>query len=230
MRFIIIAVTFVGCGGSQQTPDAHEDDAPMVDAPICKPDTTLFLARGGGTYTAGTVNDSRTNQLDFATIGATIAPYDKPSWPDALACIHSRLQPFSIAVSEIDPGTADHLEIVLSPGDSTELGLPANIVSITDQPGGCTPFANRIGVVWPSTVADDATNTCELVVQIVGVLASARYTTACDDAMAFGVAQTNCGGPFVNELRPCQAGSCCDNSPMQNSFSLMAKAYGVPCS
>jgi len=190
--------------------------------------TTVYLARAGGMYKPGADN-SGANTSPMLSFPVTFGAYDDPQWPAALACVEQLLAPFNIAVTETDPGTAEHIEIVLSPGDSSEIGLQAGAIALNNV-SGCSPAKNGIHLIWPNTVSNASTKVCDLVVQAVGFAGGLEFTTACADAMSFDVIGPGCGGAFTEMPQQCGAGQanpCMCGGTTQNSFNRMAGAFGV---
>jgi len=228
MRQLVLAA-LVACGGGDQP--AVDSPPPPIDMPppdmntsSCVP-ATLFLVTDGGTYTAGP-DDSRANKSNVAPAGGvTFDPYTAPSLADARTCIAQRLQPFQITVADTDPGTADHVEIVLSPKDASEVGLNVAVISVATVTSCGQYLPNAVGVAWPARGNDVAADTCDLVVQIMGTIAGLDYTSTCADTMAFNPLTTGCGGAFTNAAQPCQNGTCRCGGSTQNSFQRMVSAY-----
>jgi len=228
-RFLLCGVVACG-GGSGDNPPGDgnpppHDTTPPGDAPPCAP-ATLFIVSGGGTYTAGT-NDAGANTIDFLSGKNTVtfAPYTAITLSTALDCIGVRLAPFQITLADVDPGTADHIEIVLSPGDSKEVGLAAGVISVT--PVSCqAPHQNNVvAAAWPQTGNDDANETCDMVTQIVGQLAGLDFTSECNDAMAFNILGAGCGGAFTDTAQACNSGTCRCGGTTQNSLQGMVASY-----
>jgi hypothetical protein len=226
MRLSWLALV-AGCGHTSM-PLEPPDAMPDMSTDTCTGQTTMvYLARTGGSYTPGP-NDSRANTSSLLSASHTFAAYDSPSWAMAHDCIVQQLAPFEISVTESDPGTAPHLEIVLSPADGSEIGISAQQSAI--YASSCDPDRNAIAFVWPKAVSDDPTTTCKLVVQAVGMAGGLEFTTACHDAMSFDIIAPQCGGGFVDMPLQCGAGqpAACRCSPgtTQDSFQKMAKAFG----
>jgi hypothetical protein len=238
LRTALLISMLAACGndspGIASDAPATVDGAPDAtpDAPPVVPRHPVHLMRTGGVYLEGG-NSSVNNTLSFAPPGGvTFGAYDVPTWPATLACVKARLAPFDLGVIEFVPGDdVNHIEIVISPGNGTEVGAPA--ASTSRSGANCMPQVHGIGVVWPGAVGNDPDTTCELIVSTIGLLSGLEFTSACDDAMAFGFAKPACGGGFTDGARPCgfdePAAACrCDPTvTTQNSHAKMIAVYGA---
>lgn len=215
MRRIALATMLLGCHSRDVPPDAS---ASTCSGRV----STVYLGRTGGRYQPG-ADDSGANTSPLVKQTATIGAWDDPGWPAARDCITQRLAPFEIAVTETDPGTAEHIEIVLSPGDASEIGLSnqADAVDVSE----CRPLKNGVHFVWPNDVSNAPDQICDLVVEAVGFAAGLERTSACGDAMSFS-AQESCVGGFTDADLPCLGNGCRCGGTTQNSFQAMAEAFG----
>jgi len=148
MRQLCLATLVFGCGHSpeplDQPPDATPDGMPDMSPGTCTGQMTpVYLARGGGTYKPG-ATDSRANTSTALGASVTFAAYDDPAWSTTLDCVTRLLAPFEIAVTETDPGTVPHVEIVLSPKDATEIGSSAQLPALYTTSGACAAQPNAI--------------------------------------------------------------------------------------
>lgn len=104
-------------GGVSVTPDARKRTDAAVDAltPMCK-GKTVFLNRGGGTYVVGAKDNAVTNTSFVLDMTRTLAayPHGDASWAAVKACVTQALAPFKATVTDVDPGTSQHHEIVFS--------------------------------------------------------------------------------------------------------------------
>src|SRR5262245_16074228 len=54
------------------------------------------------------------------------------AWDQVVSCVRSVFSPFNVQITDIDPGTAPHFEIMVA-GSPQNIGLPSNV-------GGIAPF------------------------------------------------------------------------------------------
>jgi hypothetical protein len=89
-------------------------DAPL-DTAACTP-SIVYLNRTGGTYTHSPVDDATMHQSIVIDTPRTVAPWpgDSVGWSDLTACIRTALAVFPVQVTETDPGTMPHVEIVFT--------------------------------------------------------------------------------------------------------------------
>src|SRR5687767_6378303 len=91
-------------------------DAP-IDAPACAGGKTLFLNRAGGTYNGAPADDATLNNtkvLGTDTYAVPAYPYGDPSWSSIKTCVTMAFAPFNVVVTDVDPGTAPHHELVFT--------------------------------------------------------------------------------------------------------------------
>jgi uncharacterized protein (TIGR03382 family) len=97
---------------------------------------TLFLnpcLPDGCTVMPG-LDDSRTNKSTIARAQTQLTawPHGEAAWQDLVRCVSDMYAPFDIHVTDVDPGTADHFEVMVA-GTPGALGLPTGV-------GGVAPF------------------------------------------------------------------------------------------
>lgn len=91
---------------------------------------TIFLNRNGSAWSSGTA-DAVENTTELL-LGDPLGPYDvdDATWAETLACVRSLLDGLDVVVTDVDPGSVDHIEIAIT-GDSSDLhGLSAGIFAI----------------------------------------------------------------------------------------------------
>ncbi len=95
-----------GCGGDHHVIVADASCAPPV----------IFLDRAGGTYGPGATDDATQNRSVMLDAPRTLPPFpgDDVAWGDLTACIREAMQPFQVTVTEVDPGSTPHLELVFT--------------------------------------------------------------------------------------------------------------------
>ena len=134
MRAALLLVA--ACGGH----GAHAPDACTGNV--------VFLNRAGGMYDRGTTDDP-TRNLSTVVDGPRMIPAfpgDDATWNEITACIRDGLAPFPIEVTDIDPGTQPHVEIVFT---TTFWAGPPGVTNIL--PATCRP-GNQIEFVFGSAI------------------------------------------------------------------------------
>jgi hypothetical protein len=222
-------------GADDGAPDgsAAADAADAADATPCTPPTTapivVFLDRAGGTWTAGPT-DSRTN-VSAIVDQATVVPawtVAEASWTTLMACVRQKFKPFHVQVTDVDPGTATHLEIVLTPGNA-QLFVGG---STSVAPSVCTLVPNSVAFVSATYAEANLDNGCAGVASVVGYSLGLESVTTCPDAMSFP--QTSCAtAGFTNVALPCGYSApmtcACQAGTTQNSYARLLAVTGPAC-
>lgn len=217
----------VSDGGHEEAPtDAAADAAPCT--PPGTPPTLVFLNRSGGTYKPGP-DDSRTNTSSMLSSASTALAWTiaDDSWKTLIACVNQKFLPFNISVTDVDPGSAEHLEVVFADGSFP--ALKNGITSVA--PLKCSPVANAISFV-SQTYAATPTNGCAAAASNVAFSLGLEYVTSCPDALSFE--QTDCASAaFTDVALPCgttAAEKCqCGGGTTQNSFARLKTVAGPRC-
>ena len=121
---LVGAVLVAACGDDGGHPvDARVADTKAIDATTdaapttCNGGKTIFLNRSGGTYNAGPADDATTNTTRVLTSGSynvTAYPYGEVDWAEIKTCVTAGLTDFGVVVTDVDPGTAPHHEVVFT--------------------------------------------------------------------------------------------------------------------
>jgi len=226
----------VACGDNATTPDAKVvDTGPGACGPPSTAAYQIFLNRAGGAYVVGSPDDSRTNTTAIITQDTMLAPATvmDADWSAVLACVTQKLEPFDVAVTDVDPGTADHAEIVMI-DNINEIGLPGS--AVVASPFSCAGSVgafdrNAISfVVWTfgggSGANDDR---CWLIAQALGTGMGLDFVMSCADVMSDCAASSK---TFTNSEAMCglfSARDCLCGGTTQNSFESLAARVGVKC-
>ncbi|HTL34306.1 MAG TPA: hypothetical protein VL326_14365 [Kofleriaceae bacterium] len=180
-RAILIgAICVAACGEHGATPPI--DAAPLVDAPPCT--NVVFLNRAGGTYTPGS-DDATTNKSSvIGSAPRTIEPfpYADSVWSAIKTCVTDALTPYGATVTDVDPATAPHHEIVFT---TAYWGSGPGVVTTSAArcPSGGLP-AYGVAFVFSQTIGPETTYTCELALMQLGAeIAGLDQATNCSDYM-----------------------------------------------
>src|SRR5690606_35299898 len=97
---------------------------------------TLYLnpcLPGGCTLSPGS-DDSRTDKSSIASEPTTLTawPHGQTAWNNLVQCVKDMYAPFDIDVTDVDPGTANHFEVMVA-GTPQAFGFPNGV-------GGVAPF------------------------------------------------------------------------------------------
>ena len=81
-------------------------------------------------------NDDRVDTSDIVhgshVLGAF--PYGDDAWNSVVSCVKDTFSSFNVQVTDVDPGTASHFEIMIG-GLPADLGFPTNVGGVS--PNGC---------------------------------------------------------------------------------------------
>src|SRR6476620_7905861 len=113
MRRLLFVVMLAACGddGASWPSDARRAiDAREIDGSsnTCRGGKTIFLNRGGATFTHGDGDSAVANTASFVD-GTKVLPawpYSNESWAALKSCIATELAPFNVTLTDVDPGTA----------------------------------------------------------------------------------------------------------------------------
>lgn len=231
-----VVITVAACGDDgAKAPDA----APMVDAAsadACVPGAgsrVVFLSKAGGTYSAGP-DDSTRNVTSILNATTILSPptVDGAEWTAFVSCVTSKFAPFGVTVTDVDPGTAQHMEVVVI-DDGTKIGH-------TNMVFGLAPFtcAGNEGKVYDNGIAFvmwnvGATERCMLGAQMTGNLFGLDHSFSCPDLMTY---LSSCGPSdnktFTNMDVSCgefSARNCNCGKATQNSYRTLAAIAGERC-
>ena len=136
--------------------------------------------------------DSRTDHSDIANSAAMISAfsYGDGTWKQVVDCVKGVMAPFNITVTDVDPGTADHFEVMIA-GNPGELGLPNGVGGIADYPcqalGSCNPYKpNALVFDFSDAYAStDIAGMCGTAAQEIAHAWTLDHATPSDDPMTY---------------------------------------------
>jgi len=205
---------------------------PTEVAPAVAPYNTIFLNRcaNGCTVKKGT-NDSRIDSSDIVGSGVHAMPafpYGDAAWASVVACVKDTFAPFNVQITDVDPGSANHFEIMIA-GHSSDVGIaspPGGIIGGVSTNGcGQSYIPNALvfdfAAAWsqsattcgPACIAD----VCSTAAQEIGHSFGMDHSHNAADPMTYF--NYNLRRYFQNSADPC--GSDCTNGtgPMGNACS-----------
>ncbi len=222
------------------------------------PYNTLFLNRcpSGCTVKPGGSNSIQDSWGIGTTRTLTAFPYGDQAWAVVVACVKDVMSPFVINVTDVDPGSANHFEIMIA-GKGTDLsGSWTNVGGIA--PGGtpCNSYANNALVfAFAKSYGNNTTNECDAscvnelcatAAQEIGHtwMTMDHVRLAADPMTYFGFndrryyqdEEAQCGSDCVDGVSPygetCtgtnnQSHSCTCGGQTQNSHAVVASLFGL---
>jgi hypothetical protein len=240
MRTVMLvgALLLVACGDDGGHPaDARVDTMgdTTTDTAVCAGSKIIFLNRAGGVYNAGEGDDATTNTTRVLTSGSfnvTAYPFGDSDWATINTCVTSAFAPFGVSVTDVDPGTTPHHEIVFTTSYAVWPGgnpAPSSISSANCP--GIVPGLPQSGIafvfssIYGSSRPDlDCTHA---VSQLASEISGLDHSLDCQDFLGSGL--TPCGPRAFLDLniqcgetspRACQCGGT-----EQNSFQTMKAAF-----
>ena len=139
---------------------AHVAAAAPLATPTAADTHILFMNKctGGCTVTYSQQQDAD-NRIDRSDIGGgTLAAFSQgaAAWTKVMSCMQNTFSRFNVTVTDVDPGTAPHMEVMVA-GTGSQLGKSQGVLGIADFPcsgvGQCDPFISNALVF---TFANDA--------------------------------------------------------------------------
>lgn len=208
--------------------DAAEEDATTCVAPTSAP-RVLFLNKEGGVYSAGP-DDSRTNVSMVLDTANTVNAWSVSSqtWTTIVDCVKQKLLPFNVTVTDVDPGTVQHVEIVFAQNTPTIFAGGAKSVG----PLTCSVKENAVAFVSQPHAEAAVGNGCAAAAQLYGYAMGLEQVTTCPDAMTYDYTACTTAG-FTKTAITCGATSsmtcACGGGTTQTSFDKMLAVLGPRC-
>ncbi len=246
MKFLVVMVVAAACGGGGgQSPidGAGDDDAGGSDGGTCTvpstPPRTVFVNRAGGMYikqTAGE-DDSTMNKSVIIDMDRTLAPPTvvESEYTMFVDCVKSKFTPFHITITEVDPGAAAHIELVVI-DTPQQIGLSNGISGVS--PFACDAAAGNAPKVFESAIPfvmygvfNQVKDRCEVAAQVIGNSLGLDHELGAADIMSFMNSVTP--KEFTNSLNDCGEDTpracMCGGTTKQNSFEHLLTTLGPSC-
>ena len=217
----------------------------------------IFMNRcaGGCAVTLSSNDDSRTNKSAIVSRNGNLGafPYGDAAWTDVMSCVKATFAPFNVVITDADPGSASHLEIMT--------GTTPQSLGFDAQTGGVAPFyceayqSNALvfdfAGIWGSGTTCNAqcvTNICATAAQEIAHTWSLDHVIDPSDPMTyygqnvvaqrrFKNAANQCGSDCVGGRGPMnetcsgaqtQNHACaCTGAQTQNDFQAIVDLFGA---
>ena len=226
-------------------PQASAQRAPAATPPY----NTIFLNRcaSGCVIHSGTTNSTTDTSsiVPSGTHDLTAFPYSDDVWNQVVDCVKDTFATFNVQITDVDPGTADHFEIMIA-GKPGDVGLAGNY-------GGVSPYNCAVPYIPDSLVFDfasvwngDVEEICSTAAQEIAHSFTLDHVTLASDPMTyfsypsrryFTNGQVQCGSDCVNGVSPfnltCsgtggQNHACtCGGSQTQDSVQTITALFGA---
>ena len=189
--------------------------------------------------------DSRTDHSSIGQGTLTKFGYDDATWQKVVQCMKDVFEPYNIQITDQDPGSADHLEIMIagSPGD---IGLPADVGGIAEQT--CASYQPDTLVfdfanVWQGNVEQICSTAAQEIAHTWGL----DHTIVASDPLTYfkyagrryySTSPEQCGSDCVNGTSPPPARTCtgtdqqehtcrCSGQNTQDPDSVINSVFGA---
>src|SRR5450432_3642251 len=141
----IACISFAAVAALTSLASAEKPRLFVVDVPphpavteAVAPYNTIFLNRcaNGCTVTGPGTTDSRIDKSAIVTGSHVLTKftYGDATWNSLVACVRDVFSPFNVQITDVDPGSANHFEIMIG-GNPQDLGFGANIGGVSAN--GC---------------------------------------------------------------------------------------------
>jgi uncharacterized protein (TIGR03382 family) len=183
----------------------------------------------GCTVTPG-ADDSRTDKSSIPSQQALLTawPHGQAAWNNLVQCVRDMYAPFNVEVTDVDPGTADHFEVMMA-GNANVLGVPGA--------GGVAPFIPCDGQLEDNVIsfvfAADINNQdflCWAAAQESAHVFGLDHELNAKDPMTYLTPPIKKEG-FQNTASPCgedegQPRECWCGGTKQNSYQYLMDTFG----
>jgi hypothetical protein len=182
------------------------------------------LNRGGGTYTAGPDDASKNQTSIFSTTTLVVRwLVDDGTWSAIVACVATKFAPFNVAITDVDPGAATHVEVVFAP----QALLPG--MANDDAPFTCNVIDAAVTFVATEATSGDPDLACILASSTIGTAFGLDFVTGCTDVMASNPLACK-SATFTDAPLTCGVGvparCTCGGGTTQDSFVKLLAAAG----
>jgi hypothetical protein len=187
----------------------------------------VYVNAAGGTYQPG-ADDARAGTSSLLDGPATIAAWDGGAAraDRVAACLGELLSRWNVVVTDVDPGDAPHVEVVLG-GSPADLGLGGSPQGIAPFDGECRVIANPIVFAFTDDIGHNADRVCEVAARELSRTFGLDAVELCADPTSY---KTGCGVKSFQDVdatcgefatRDCYCGA-----PTQNSVAMLDERIG----
>jgi MYXO-CTERM domain-containing protein len=122
-------------------PEALPATTPAVDTHV------IFMNKcTGGCAVANGTTDNRTDRSDIGHGNLTQFSQSAAVWSQVMSCMQSTFSQFNVTITDVDPGTTPHLEVMVA-GLGSQIGEPSGVLGVADFPcqsiGNCQTFMSN---------------------------------------------------------------------------------------
>jgi uncharacterized protein (TIGR03382 family) len=243
----VVAWLATATAGAEPIRAVHVIHFEPTSVPTLVNSHVVFLNRcsSGCQVLIGTT-DSRSDHSDIGHGTLSAYPYGDSRWQQVVSCVKGVMAPFNITVTDQDPGTADHFEVMVA-GSPGQLGLSGGVGGIADyacnSPGVCSYVPNALVFDFTDVWGGSVTQDCGTIAQEVAHAWTLDHSTVQSSPMTYYPYQTplayhdgapcgsDCSGgqspfpfslPCSNNMHTCMS----TGTATQNEAQLVAKLFG----
>lgn len=145
----------------------------------------IYLNRTGVTVTPGS-SDSRVNRSSVAKEAASIPAWNASPelWADTVTCLRTMFAPFSVELTETDPGMTPHIEAVFG-GTPTLLGIGPTVGGVAPLSQTCGVVENAMVYTFTEILVPDAQVVCETMAQEIAHAYGLDHELLSSDPMSY---------------------------------------------
>jgi hypothetical protein len=209
----------------------HPIDIDKATVPQVVNSHILYLnsCRPNGCHLHPGGTDSTTDTSDIVNGNATLGAFSDgdATWGQVVQCVKDVMSPFNIEVTDVDPGSAPHFEVMIG-GTPGQIGLPNGVGGIADypcgSPGNCAKYLpNALVFDFSEVWQGDVTFICGTAAQEIAHAWTLDHATSSSDPMTYkNYAST------LNFMNSAVCGSDCDYQCPGGSG--VCNAFGYQCS
>jgi uncharacterized protein (TIGR03382 family) len=164
-------------------------------------------------------------------------------WDQTMACIREVFAPFNVVITDVDPGSAPHYEIMVG-GTPGQLGFGQSTGGVSPVPPSCGELPNSLVFVF-DVWGNDVNELCATAAQEIAHSWSLDHVTDASDPMTyfpfasrrrFKDAPVTCGSDCEDGFGPngqqcsgngLQTRQCDCTGPTQNSVQMIKALFGT---
>lgn len=206
---------------------AVADAPPVEEAHIAR---VLYLDRcAEGCLVEPGADDARTNHSSIVGREVLLEQgVGDAAWPRLVACMQRMFAPYDLAITDVDPGTAPHFELIFG-GRSTDVGLPETAAGMAPSTCPSDVADNRLAFVFAQQIVE-LDVLCWAGAQEVGHLFGLDHVTNRFDPMSW-IAPPIVKTSFQDTASECGESAsaprwCQCNRELQNSHQLLLAVLG----
>ena len=215
----------------------NPDIKPLKPAPVAGGGRWILFLNGDGGVLHGTggstwEEDSSANKSSISDAGDHNVPgyeYGDASWAEVVQCMREEYARFNIEVTDVDPGSTPHVEVIFAPRFSSVSPSQARYDDFVGgiAPSACEPLNGVIAYTFTSLWGNSPRDICETAAQESAHAFGLDHEFLCEDPMTY---LSGCGRKSFQDVdAPCGedgARTCSCGGSTQNSVRVLYSVLG----